>query len=367
MLRHREFAGRVFPIVLPDAKVFSKEKIEYSIFWKNEKEHFSQRLDEAGRGPENTELFDELRELTEIHLRVLDFISQVARMNVLRSQTHFDNNFTELIVAIEERMKADNPSPVQDTTAGSLPDFHAIDASMLNFEHALRPEFTRNVAYTLFRERRSVNLHAPKGWGRNRLAEDLAKALHDAPVRLVRINLHNYISGYNYFLADLAAQLRLAPGDPDFCDIIEDGCRKLGHPVLLILENMDAVMQENPAKDHRFNGEFLNKLNALRNGGFCRLLAISQKAHNEYKFNGVSSWLDVRIMQMPELSDRNIGAEIDRVLAVEPALRAYIVEQIETEPHEPICLLDNLLRYLESNECSKDAARHFILDYRKKH
>lgn len=365
MMRHRAFAERVFPIVLPDAeKIFSNEKIEYSIFWKNKKDTLSKRLDAAGRGPENAELLDDERELEEIRLRVQTFISEIARLNVLTAALHLDSNFDQLIAALERKMPAGISSQSQ---LEKLPDFQAIDVNTLDFDHALRPEFTRSVAHTLFRERRSVNLHAPKGWGRKRLANDLSHALHNAPLRIVRINLHNYISAYHHLLDDLAAQLRLAAGDPDICDIIEEGCRKLNRPVLLVLENLDAVMQPNPAKDPRFNGDFLNTLNGLRNTPYCCLLALSEKPHNAYTFNGVSSWLDVKIMQLPELSDRNIGAEIDRRLDTNPDLRTYVIEQIETEANEPARLLDDLLRYLESTARSKEAAKHFILNYRKKH
>ena len=139
---------------------------------------------------------------------------------------------------------------------------------------------------------------------------------------------------------------------------------RIGH--FALLGKAGCAARENTHRQHLLHG--VQRTFGLRNGGFCRLLALSEKAHNEYRFNGVSSWLDVKILQLRELSERNIGVEMDRRLpSADPALRTYIIDQVGAEPREPCCLLDDLLRYLESNECSKAAAKHFILDYRKKH
>ncbi|MCB9329784.1 MAG: TIR domain-containing protein [Lewinellaceae bacterium] len=401
MVVHKDFANRVFPIVLPDAEVFSEKRIGYSKFWKKRLTDFSKDLDETGRDAATAELLEDEREIQEIHLRVQTFISEVERLNVYSDEVHQATGFADLIAALETKMQADGEAKGKDaqppaapetepaatvtaetgaaaevaaappetvTVVAELPVFPQTDVAKFNFDHALRPEFTRSVAAILLRDRRSVNAHAPKGYGRRRMAEDIAQALEKEPLHIVRVNLHNYISNYKAFLDDLASQVKPGPGGPDVCEILENGSRTLGKPILLILDNIDAVLQEVENKDPLFNGDFLNRLNGLKNGNYCRYMALSQQPHNEYQFDGVSSWLDVKTVELPDLSDRHIGAEIDRRLnpAPDKALRTYLVEQIETEPITPTKLLDDLLRYLESTEHSKDAAKRFILEFRKK-
>lgn len=372
MLRHREFSGRVFPIVLPDADVFSDNVTQYSEYWVEKKTALAERLNKLSRGPHVAELIEKERDYEEINLRLQTFIAHIIRLNVLHSQKHLDGDFAELIAAIEEKMKAENPLVSSQTLAPSsekLPDLQSISIDTLDWSQALRLHFTKEVAYHLFKLRQSVNVFAPKGTGRKRLADDLAYAMQTHPVHIVRVNLHNFIRDYRTFLKDMAAQMQQPYFNDDLSAIIEAGCHKMGKIALLVLENLDAVMEENDKKDTRYNGSFLNLLNGLRNTAYCRLLLLSERPHNEYIVDGVSSWLTVHVMQLPELSDHNIRLETERRLPapVDPRLRTYIIEQLETQAQQPYRLLDDLLRYLVSNECTKDAARRFILDYRRNH
>lgn len=114
MFQSPAFRERVFPIVLPDADVFTfRGQAAYLKYWVAEYEALEKEYKSiAADSPTMVApLTERLRDIEATTRFINDFMSAVGDMNVLSSQTHLDSNFSQLINAIETRM--------QSTDAGS--------------------------------------------------------------------------------------------------------------------------------------------------------------------------------------------------------------------------------------------------------
>jgi hypothetical protein len=108
MFQSQAFGERVFPIVLPDADVFSfRGQAAYLKYWDSEyKSLMEEYKNIANVSPTMVApLTERLRDIEATTLFINDFMSAVGDMNVLTSQTHLDSNFSQLISAIEAKMK----------------------------------------------------------------------------------------------------------------------------------------------------------------------------------------------------------------------------------------------------------------------
>lgn len=121
---------------------------------------------------------------------------------------HFERNFSDIVEAIDTKIKAENEEVQEAATPVSLKTLDPPDLSKIDLSHALRPEFTERVIRTLLERRLSVNLIGNRGAGRRRLLKDLEKCqLPD--VKAVFVNLRNYVTSYEGFLNDVAGSLGL--------------------------------------------------------------------------------------------------------------------------------------------------------------
>lgn len=107
MLKYPDFDKRVFPIVLPDADIFSDNKFNYGIYWKKRLEFLTGKIDEIGRDSSSMEWLQLERDAKEIKEIVAKFITTVARWNVFSPKWHIDTHFMDLISAIEGKTKTD--------------------------------------------------------------------------------------------------------------------------------------------------------------------------------------------------------------------------------------------------------------------
>ena len=108
MFQSPAFRERVFPIVLPDADIFSvRGQVAYLKYWHTEFEALETEYKSiAASSPTMAApLAERLRDIEVTTRFINDFMTQVADMNVLTSQTHIESDFSQLIFAIEERMK----------------------------------------------------------------------------------------------------------------------------------------------------------------------------------------------------------------------------------------------------------------------
>jgi len=107
MFQSPEFRQRIFPIVLPDADIFSfRGQANYLEHWVVEYKALEKEYrDVAEHSPTMAApLTERLRDIEVTTRFINDFMAAVADMNVLTHQMHLDSNFSQLISAIEARM-----------------------------------------------------------------------------------------------------------------------------------------------------------------------------------------------------------------------------------------------------------------------
>ena len=342
LLAHEDVDSRVFPIVLPDADIFSDNALEYKVFWKKRLENFSRLLQEAGDDSGSAEWRLKERTLKAIHEHVSEWITRIARTNVLSAQAHLEQGFQSIIEAVEAKMQVMQP-PAPESPA-PMPHFEAPDRRLLNFTHALRPEQTQTVAYNL---QDSWNLIAPPGWGLSRFVDDLLNSgIEKMAIQTVKIKVPLYRNAYASFLEEVASQLDLARQGKDLVELVREAARRRGRPVLLILFAIDGLVDNGigQATDPLFDIRFLQKLNSLKNVDFAALLLTTNRSISNSNWMGLSSPLYLNKMELSQLNDDTIRSEIARTESLDldgPAL-TFLTESVEFDPNQSY----NLLRYV---------------------
>ena len=105
---NKQFYDRIFPIVLADANIYDPVKrIEYVKYWEAKRAELAeamQSLDPANLQGlrEDMDLYDRIRD------KVSGLTSLLKDMNTLTPEMHQDSNFSDLVDAIERRLK-ENP------------------------------------------------------------------------------------------------------------------------------------------------------------------------------------------------------------------------------------------------------------------
>lgn len=134
-----------------------------------------------------------------------------------------------------------------------------------------------------------------------------------------------------------------------------------------MLHNFDALLDDPAGLHDRYDAAFLNQLNALRNTACARLLCVTRKPHNQSVFKGHSSWLNLELMYLPDLTDRQIAAELDRYpdIFLDDSLKTYLVEQIETEPLA-YNLLERAIYRLRGVQVNRQALKLIVKELNKK-
>ena len=112
---NKGFHDRTFPVVLADADIYDPlKRIEYVKHW----EHKRAELAEAIKSVDPANL-QGIREEMDLYDRIRDRISGLASalkdMNTLTPEMHQGSNFSQLIEAIENRLKASPPGSGPET------------------------------------------------------------------------------------------------------------------------------------------------------------------------------------------------------------------------------------------------------------
>ena len=381
VLAHEQFEQRVFPIVLPDADIFSDNALDYTAFWKKRLAELSQKLDDIGRGPENTEWISKERDRQEICLRVADVITRIARLNVLSPAQHLADNFAAVIAAVERQWLSESEAVTQPGSQlpGSLklpgssglpePVFQKlVGLKKDDFGHALRPSQTMSIAARL---PDSLNLTGQVGWGRHRFMDDLEACgkVVDG-VRIVRVKLSTYFSDYAAFLREVARLAEVAAtADHDLVELLRNSAQQHGRPILFIVENPDQMFRDKPGMDARFDMSFLHKLNTLKNASFAALLLSSYEPVNQLSFRGQTSPLWLEPVALNQLSYEDLSHEVSRQLPDLPDdLRDFIAAQLEFEPRQTHELLRQLLQSLDGrSRASRDFIGQDLIRLKLKH
>ncbi len=102
--KHGEFSDRIFPIVLPDAKIYKpKDRIKYVKYWEQE----THELDEAMKTVSSANL-QGFREDIDLYTEIRNNLPQLTNIlrdiNSLTAKIHSESDFKELIQAVELRL-----------------------------------------------------------------------------------------------------------------------------------------------------------------------------------------------------------------------------------------------------------------------
>jgi hypothetical protein len=115
---HRDVYKRIFPVVLPDAKIYNEEDVlDHIDFWNSEIERLQARIKRTGNIVYINNIQQQLRSFGEI-LRLFDDFSRLLReMNTLSPEILKDGDFKELRDALEKQIEEDR----RKGTAGTTP------------------------------------------------------------------------------------------------------------------------------------------------------------------------------------------------------------------------------------------------------
>ena len=178
----------------------------------------------------------------------------------------------------------------------------------------LRPDYTDYLLKKL--DKNSLNIYAPSGQGQLRLLEDLQKLLLERGDWVFLIKMKSYAENYEGFIRRLAIQIeKLAPefnadslqSLADIFKILDDSATE--HRSILLLHDFD-VLLDNAQIDPKYNEDFFDNLNALKNRGH-RLVCVTERPHNQSqvyidkKVHG-NSWLDLKRLPLPPLNYEQI-------------------------------------------------------------
>ena len=108
MFQSPAFRERVFPIVLPDADIFSfSGQVAYLKHWQQAYQELETKYREIAHASPTmvAPLTERLRDIEATTRFINDFMAAVGDMNVLTSEIHLESNFAQLIEAIEARMQ----------------------------------------------------------------------------------------------------------------------------------------------------------------------------------------------------------------------------------------------------------------------
>lgn len=126
MFQSPEFRARVFPIVLPDADVFSfRGQAAYLKHWIGAYDELQAEYKALANAAPTmvAPLAERLRDIEATTRFINDFMAAVGDMNVLTSEMHQESNFQQLIAAIEARIQ---------TSDSALPESNASTPSKEN-------------------------------------------------------------------------------------------------------------------------------------------------------------------------------------------------------------------------------------------
>lgn len=104
---NKQFADRIFPIVLSDAKIYNaSDRLDYIAHWDNEKDKLNEKYG-ALKDKSNTEgILEELSDYDRFGDEIDGLTKILKDMNTLTPDMHRGSDFSELFTAIEKRMKA---------------------------------------------------------------------------------------------------------------------------------------------------------------------------------------------------------------------------------------------------------------------
>jgi len=104
--KNKQFADRVFPIILSDAKIYDAgDRLDYIEHWEKEKARLNKKIRELSDFSNLQSIQEELNDVDEFRDEIDELAGLLKDMNTLNPNMHRDSDFSELFTAIEKRMK----------------------------------------------------------------------------------------------------------------------------------------------------------------------------------------------------------------------------------------------------------------------
>ena len=178
--------------------------------------------------------------------------------------------------------------------------------------HCLRPPFTDELL-KLLQQGISVNLIAQDGQGRKRLLQDLqAAGLKNTKIMIVDIKQH--LNSYDDLIQTFWHQLDETTTPPPTWEELIVAINNKYNRTIMILHHFDDLL-DNLSIDSKFNMDFFNQLNNIRNNPHISLLCVTSQAHDQSMVytEGLKrnySWLDLDKKRLPKLSYDEIQFEL---------------------------------------------------------
>ncbi len=106
--KNKNLYDRIFPVVLSDAKVYNAiDRIDYIIYWRNEADRLNEKIKSIGDISYTDSLQKTLNQYSDIRRIIANFVALISDINALTSQMHIEQNFSELLKAIDRRIVED--------------------------------------------------------------------------------------------------------------------------------------------------------------------------------------------------------------------------------------------------------------------
>ncbi len=143
--KNKQFHKRVYPIVLPDAKIHrSSDRLDYRNFWEQEKKVLEKKTKDGGLENIDT-VYEDINLYADIRRRIDKLMGILADMNTLTQDTHRDTDFDALLSRVFEdhetsqariqfrdevqqnirkQLKRQKLSPLQKAVVGALNEAH---------------------------------------------------------------------------------------------------------------------------------------------------------------------------------------------------------------------------------------------------
>lgn len=219
-----------------------------------------------------------------------------------------------------------------------------IELEILDFSACLRPAFAKTFLNELLIRRNSLNLTGDTGQGKSRLLEDVKRMETSLGMPVVLLNLKDFRLDYEGFLRSMAMQLRLpSPYFQRFEDLL-DALHAALHDNCMILINSLEVLNEYNSNDRRYDAHFVSSLNNLKNQSHIHLACASRIWLKKVVFQNETSILDLYQLEIRDLHDKEIEAEIRRCCPALTAMHRAALRQSVRDCAQTAQRLDFLLR-----------------------
>ena len=178
--------------------------------------------------------------------------------------------------------------------------------------HCLRPLFTDELLQ-LLQQGISVNLIAQDGQGRKRLLLDI-QAVGLKNTKIIVVDIKPHLNSYDDLIQTIWQQLDETTTPPTTWEELIAGITKKSNRTIIILHHFDDLL-DNLSLDSKFNMNFFNQLNNIRNNPHISLLCVTSQAHDQSMVctEGLKrnySWLNLDKKRLPKLSYDEIQFEL---------------------------------------------------------